>query len=395
MKIAYFDLIGGASGDMILGALLDAGLPLDALRSELNALHLTGWSLETERVTRFGIAATRALVHTEEGAPARAFAEIIALLAQSKLTPAIRAASENILRRIGAVEARIHNAPLDEIHLHELGGLDTIIDIVGAVAGLQHLGIEKVYCSPFPLARGLIEISHGVFPLPAPATVALIQDKNAPIAGIGGNFETVTPTGAAILTTLADTFGELPALTLRALGYGAGGRDDATRPNLLRVFLGEMAADSSRIGVETVTILETNVDDMNPQFYDHVIARLFEHGALDVTLSPIQMKKNRPGTLLRVVCRSDTAAELRAILFEETTTLGIREQSVMRYALPREIVTVQTRFGILRAKMARRPDQSVTIAPEYDDCVRAADQFHVPLRQVWEEVVAKARESTR
>lgn len=392
MKIAYFDLIGGASGDMILGALLDAGLPLDTLRSELDALHLAGWSLETERVTRSGLSATRAIVRTEEAAPARTFPEIAALLAQSKLSPVVRAASENILRRIAAVEARIHNVPLDETHLHELGGLDTIIDIVGAVTGLQRLGIERVYCSPFPLARGLTETQHGVFPLPAPATVALIRDKNAPIAGSGGNSETVTPTGAAILTTLAESFGELPPMTLQGVGYGAGARESESRPNLLRVFLGETAAEQGDIRVETVTVLETNVDDMNPQFYDHVIARLFERGALDVTLSPIQMKKNRPGALLRVVCRAETAAELRKILFEETTTLGIREQSVMRYALPREVVSVQTRFGILRAKVARRPDQSITIAPEYDDCVRAADQFHIPLRQVWEEVVARARE---
>lgn len=395
MRIAYFDLIGGASGDMILGALLDAGLAQGALRSELDALHLAGWSLETERVTRSGISATRAIVRAEEAAPARAFPEIAALLAQSKLSPPIRTASENILQRIATVEARIHNARLDETHLHELGGLDTIIDIVGAVAGLRRLGVEKVHCSPFPLARGLTETQHGVFPLPAPATVALIREKNAPIIGIEGNFETVTPTGAAILTTLAESFGALATMSLRGVGYGAGARESESRPNLLRVFLGETPAEQGDIRVETVTVIETNVDDMNPQFYDHVIARLFERGALDVTLSPIQMKKNRPGALLRVVCRAETAAELREILFEETTTLGIREQSVMRYALPREIVSVQTRFGILRAKIARRPDQSVTIAPEYDDCVRAANQFHVPLRQVWEEVLAKARESTR
>ncbi|MBI3915253.1 MAG: nickel pincer cofactor biosynthesis protein LarC [Chloroflexi bacterium] len=390
MSIAYFDLIGGASGDMLLGALIDAGLSLEALRADLHALHLNDWSLETERVTRGGIAATRAIVRARDAARERALNDLLALVAQSDLPPAIRAPSEKVLRRLGQVEAHLHNVPLEKIHLHELGGMDTLIDVVGAVAGLHRLGIAQVFCAPFPLARGMIETRHGAFPLPAPATLALIHERGAPIMGVEGDMETVTPTGAAILTTLAQNFGELPAMNVRALGYGAGTRDDAARPNLLRVLVGA-ATEKDGESVESLRMLETNIDDLNPQFFDYAMQRLLERGALDVTLTPLQMKKNRPATLVRVLCRAEHAAELRAILFEETSTLGIREQGVTRYSLAREIISVDTRFGTLRAKIAHRPNGEQTIAPEYDDCSRAARAFKAPLRAVWEEVIEQAQ----
>ncbi len=302
MKIAYFDLIGGASGDMILGTLLDAGLSTDVLREDLRPLNLPDWSIETKRVTRRGISATHAILRIEDSAPERTFADLHTLVAESQLPFDTRTISTKIIRRIAAVEATIHNMPIHEVHLHELGGLDAIVDIVGAVAGLRQLGIQKVFCSSFPLARGLVQSEHGVLPLPAPATVALLQEKNSPIVGVEENFETVTPTGAAILTSLAEGFGEFPAMRLNAIGYGAGSRNDGVRPNLLRVFLGELSSDAPGINSETLAILETNIDDLNPQFYDHVMARLFDSGALDVTLLSLHMKekstRNAPeGTL--------------------------------------------------------------------------------------------------
>lgn len=393
MKIGYFDLIGGASGDMILGALIDAGVALDALSQDLNEMGLEHWSLDCERVTRSGIVATHVMVHVDEAAPIRTISQLNAIITQSKLPTSIRDDSIKILARLAQVEARIHGTPVEGVHLHELGSMDTIIDIVGAVTARQRLGIERIFCSPFPLARGFVETQHGNFPLPAPATIALIQERNAPVVGVEGNTETVTPTGAAILTTLADGFGAICPMTVRTIGYGAGTRNDPARPNVLRLLIGE-AERAEEMETESLMVLETNIDDMNPQFYDHIVARLFERGALDVTLLPMQMKKNRPGTLVQVLCHPDKAADLRATLFAETTTLGVREQFVTRYSLPREIISVETRFGNLRAKIARRPDGQTTIAPEYDDCIRAANAFNVPLRQVWEQVIIDAKKAS-
>ncbi len=402
-SIAYFDLIGGASGNMLLGALIDAGLELDRLCASLDLLHLPGWSLETERVTRRGIAATLARVNVQDEATERRLSDSLAVIAASGLDAQVQAASARILTRLAEVEAGIHNQPVSQVHLHELGGLDTIIDVVGVVAGLQLLGIDQVFVSPFPLARGHVETAHGVFPLPTPATLALV--RGAPIVGVEGDRETVTPTAAAILTTLARGYGVLPRMTLRAVGYGAGSRDDPT-PNVTRVILGEVVhpertlserSESKRqskdaLVIESIVQLETNIDDMSPQLYDHVMARLFDAGALDVTLSPIQMKKNRPGTLLRVFAPVDRAAELRALILNETTTLGVREQIVPRYALWREIVTVETEYGTLRAKIARRPNGALTVMPEYDDCARAARERGVPIQTVMDAVKARAAE---
>ena len=388
VKIGYFDLIGGASGNMILGALIDAGLDVDALRAALASLHLPGWSLETQRVTRRGIAATLAdvRVHVARDHAERRASDLIGIVGASGLDQDVREKSARILTRLAQVEAQIHNQHVEDVHLHEVGGLDTIIDVVGAVAGLKLLGIERMVVSPFPLARGQIETQHGVFPLPAPATVALLQ--NAPVVGVGGERETVTPTAAAILTTLADEFGAPPRMTLRATGYGAGSRDDPT-PNVLRALIGE-SETTGDAAIESMIVLETNIDDMNPQLYDHLMARLFDAGALDVTLSPLQMKKNRPGTLLCVFAPVERADGLRAIILNETTTLGVREQIVQRYTLPREIVSVETEFGALRAKIARRPNGARTVMPEYDDCARAAREHRVPIQVVIDAVKKNA-----
>ena len=382
----YFDMIGGASGNMLLGALLDAGLELDALRESLDGLVLPGWSFETQRVTRRGIAATWLDVRVHDEKTERHLRDLLDVIAASRLPADVQATSAHILTRLGEAEAQIHAHPLEHVHLHELGGLDTIVDVVGVVMGLHLLGVQRVVVSPFPLARGRITMAHGNFPLPAPATLALVQ--GAPIVGVDGERETVTPTAAAILTTLAHAYGTLPRMTPHAIGYGAGTRDDPT-PNVLRVVLGTSASDAAVM--ESIVELETNIDDMNPQVYDYLMAQLFDAGALDVTLTPMQMKKNRPATWLRVFAPVDRVAELRAIILNETTTLGVRERIVQRYALAREIIAVETEFGALRAKVARRPNGTRTVMPEYDDCVRVAREQGVPLQTIWDTVKQRVR----
>jgi len=384
MRIAYFDCIGGASGDMILGALLDAGLPLQVLQDAIVALDLPGCTVEAHKVVRGGLAATQAEVLVSDPAGERAWPEVERLVLASHLDPPVKETAHRILRRIAEVEARLHQTALDQVHLHELGSLDTIVDVVGAVAGLQALGVEAVVVSPLPLGRGQAHSLHGPLPLPAPATLELI--KGAPVQGVDGEGERVTPTGAAILSTLAREYGPLPAMRVQAIGYGAGQRDLPAVPNVLRLVIGEAEMGAGDT-LETLTVLETNIDDMNPQGYDHIMARLFAAGALDVYLTPIHMKKNRPGILLTVLCRPADAAALTDLLFAETTTLGVRQQTLLRRCLPREIVTVATRFGPVHVKVTRTKDGRVRAVPEYDDCHRIALERGVP----WQEVVAAAQ----
>lgn len=388
MKVAYFDCIGGASGDMILGALLDAGLPLDVLQETVRALGVPGCSIEARAVTRSGLAATQADVIVSDETTEHTWPEIERLLLASRLDASVKEASHRILQRIAEVEARLHRAPLDQVHLHELGGLDTLVDVTGAVAGLHALGIQAVYVSPLPMAHGLTRSAHGLLPLPAPATLELA--RGAPVRGVDIEGGLVTPTGAAILCTLAQGFGAMPAMTLREVGYGAG-QKDFSLPNVLRLVIGETESGVSDT-YETLALLETNIDDMNPQAYDHVMARLFAAGALDVYLTPIQMKKNRPGTLLAVLCRPDDTAALMDLIFVETTTLGVRQQSVLRRHLPRQIVTVPTRFGPVRVKVARLNDRLTRLAPEYDDCHRLALEKSVTWREVYVEAEAAAQQ---
>ncbi len=377
MKIAYFDCIGGASGDMILGALLDAGLPLATLQERLAALPLRDFALDARRVSKNGFSATKVDVVVRDDAPERHLAEIAAIVA-GDLAPGIKERALAIFRRLAEVEAGIHGTTLDHVHLHELGGVDTIVDVVGCLVGLDALGIERVYASPLPLGRGFIQAAHGQIPLPAPATVALL--RGAAIVGSDIEKETVTPTGAALLTALAAGFGPIPAMTLTAVGYGAGGRD-LPIPNVVRLLIGDGAAPT-HLGVESVVILETNIDDLNPQVYDYVMARLFKAGALDVFLTPIQMKKNRPGTLLRVICRPDDSGPLTDILLAETSTLGVRQQIMARVSLRREVRPVETPYGQVRVKIATLGDGMRRVAPEYDDCRRLAEETGAPLREI-------------
>lgn len=382
MKIAYFDCIAGASGDMILGAMLDAGLAEETLQEQLALLHLDDFTLRCRRVDKNGFSAMKVDVLVTDDVPVRHLPEIEAIVMKSDLPQAIKERATTIFRRLGEVEADIHGITLDQVHLHELGGVDTIVDVVGVLAGLEALGVERVVASPLPMSRGFVRGAHGQIPLPAPATLALLKD--IPIVGIDLEMELVTPTGAVLLSSLATTFGPIPALTLTAVGYGAGGRD-LPIPNVLRLLLGEEATATNAAveTLETLTILETNIDDLNPEFYDYVMVRLFASGALDVFLSPLQMKKNRPATLLRVLCRPNQADTMRHILFSETSTLGIREQQVTRYSLARSTRTVETPYGSVRVKVAHWGEGLTKVAPEYEDCRRLAETKGVTMREVY------------
>jgi len=378
MKIAYFDCIAGASGDMILGALLDAGLSEEILRERLAALHLADFDLHCRQVSKNGFSATKVDVLVKEDVPHRHLPDILTVVKNSDLSPAIKQQATAIFNRLGEVEAGIHGTTLNHVHLHELGGVDTIVDVVGALVGLEALGIEKVYASPLPLGRGFVKGAHGQIPLPAPATVGLLA--GVPVVGSDLDVELVTPTGAALLSSLAVQFGPIPAMTLTGSGFGAGGRD-LPIPNVLRLLIGEQPAT---VGLDTqiLAMLETNIDDLNPEFYDYVMTRLFEAKALDVFLSPIQMKKNRPATLLRVLCEPVDVDPLMEILFTETSTLGVRQQSVIRHCLSRSFQTVDTSYGPVQIKIAEGIGWTKA-APEYEDCRRLAEEKGVPLREVY------------
>ncbi len=387
MKIAYFDLIAGASGDMILGSLVDAGLPFEALRDALALLDLPEFELTQARVMRGPFSATKVDVKTGDTAHARGLDDIAAIIAASRLPEAIQTRSMRIFRRMAEVEGGIHGMPAEAVHLHELGAVDTIVDVTGALLALDRLDIGRVVVSPVPLGRGLARGSHGVFPLPAPATVALL--RKAPVVGVNHPVETVTPTAAALLTELAASFGPIPAMTLTAVGYGAGTRT-TPEPNVLRVLLGE-AVDDREDATQTLTLLETNIDDMNPEIYGYVIERLLGAGALDAYLTPIIMKKGRPAVVLSALCQPSAAAALRDLLFAETTTLGVRVQQVTRHCLPRTSTTVTTPYGPIRVKVAALADGSKA-APEYEDCRRAAETHGAPLLQVYAAAIAAYEE---
>ncbi len=366
---------------MILGALVDAGLEPQALQQALGALGLPKWELRVARVDKGGLAATQVQVITDDNVPVRSYSDLDAILRSSALASPAKRQASTILRRLAEVEARLHGQKIEEVHLHELGGVDTLVDIAGAVVGMEMLNIQQVFVSALPMGHGTVETQHGLFPLPAPAVVELA--RGAPIRSVDLAAELVTPTGAAILTTLANGYISFPTMTLLRTGYGAG-RRDLPIPNVLRILIGDPATENDT-ALETLAVLETNIDDMNPQVYDYVMARLFEAGALDVWMTPIQMKKNRGGMMLSVLCQPKDTNALKGVVLEETTTLGLREYLLQRHALPREIVTVETRYGAVRVKVARRDGRIVRAKPEYDDCCQLAAAHQVPLLEVYRE----------
>ncbi|MDR1989789.1 MAG: nickel pincer cofactor biosynthesis protein LarC [Acidobacteriaceae bacterium] len=420
-SVLYLDCFSGISGDMLLGAFIDLGLPIGDLTRALGSLTIDGYSVTADRVLRSGIAATKFTVHEQGSAmPAhshthehshahdhahshdhghthghehshdrgaqpsthhhhahRSLAEIHQLIDRSALSPSGRERAKALFVRLGEAEAAIHQMPLDRVHLHEVGALDSIVDIVGAVFAMEWAGVDRIVCSPLNVGGGTVETAHGTLPVPAPATLALLG--STPIYSGRVHKELVTPTGALLATAYAHEFGAMPAMRVRKTGYGAGTRDPKGAPNVLRVVIGD-ALDTA--ASDRVVVIECEIDDMNPQLYGPTMDRLHEAGALDVFFVPAQMKKNRPGTLMTVIAPPVLRGAMTEIIFRETTTIGLRHHEVARDILPRELVTVETSLGAVRVKLARRDGQIVNAIPEFEDCATLARQANLPIKEV-------------
>ena len=390
----YLDCFSGASGDMILGALLDLGLPLDALKSALGSLAVDH-DVSAERVSRAGVSATKfrlAPPLPEESAPASAsqappghghyhLQGIVKKIRRSALKPESQERAVHLFERLAEAESAIHNTPIEKVHLHEVGALDSIIDIVGAVYGFEWFGIDDIVSSPLNVGGGTVHCAHGEFPVPAPATARLLA--GVPVYGKGTS-ELVTPTGALLVTGYARAFGPLPAMSIDGIGYGAGDRDPKGTPNVLRILRGERAAASSpeTNGDPRVVKIECEIDDMNPQLFGPLMDGLLAAGALDVFYTPVQMKKNRPGTLITIVAPTDRRPALTDLLFKESTTIGVRYEEMSRTCLDRAVEIVTTPYGDVRFKIARRDGQELNASPEFDDCVRLAAQHGVSVKAV-------------
>jgi hypothetical protein len=380
MRTLYFDCFAGASGDMILGALVAAGADARALQEQLALLDVAGFEISFEAVDRSGIGATYAVVRTADEQHHRHLGTILKIIADSRLSETVKARASRIFQRLGEAEARVHNVPVEKIHFHEVGALDAIVDVVGACVGFELLGIERFVASPLHVGSGTVEMAHGRFPVPPPAVVELLRD--APVYATDIKGELVTPTGAAIISTVcAGDFGALPAMRVAASGYGAGTRQYKDFPNVLRVLVGE--TEEARAAGEKLFMIETNLDDTSPQIVGYAMERAFALGALDCFLTPVQMKKNRPGVVVSILCRAAEREALTSLLFEETTTLGVRSYEVERHALAREFIGVETEFGAINVKVARRADGRVlNVAPEYEDCRAAATRTGASLHVV-------------
>ena len=383
MKLAYFDCRSGISGDMLLGALVDCDVSLDVIKKSLALLPIQGFEILVNRVNKAGLISTQVEVRVDDYVKERRLAELLTLIQESQLPEKIKEKALDVFQRIGVVEARIHGLDVEKVHLHELGGLDTILDVVGVFLGMEILKIEKVFASPLPIGSGYIQSAHGTIPLPAPATLALLE--GVPIVGSEFKNELVTPTGAALLTSLVQEFGIIPPMRLLKTGYGAG-KQDLPIPNVLRLLIGEGIEPSSSnypFQEEKLVCLECNIDNMNPEIYSYLSECLFNTGALDVSLIPIYMKKNRPGTLVKVLCSEEIAENLIDILFSETTTLGARKYSVNRYSVERHITQVTTPYGAVNVKFSKKGDKSWNYTPEYEDCRRLASQHHIPIMKIY------------
>ena len=383
MRVAHFDCFSGISGDMVLGALLDSGVDTEAIRAALESLGLP-IQLEIERVKQCGFAATKATVIAEDQESYRFLPDIEAILDRGRLTEKQRNLALGIFRKLAAAESAAHGLPLERVHFHEVGALDSIADIVGAAVGLDLLGVEQFTSSPVPTGSGTVKGAHGIMPVPAPGTAELL--KGVPLASSSAKGELTTPTGAAILTTVVNEFTASPAMTIERIGSGAGTKDFLEQPNILRLFVGQ-AHPWQRVGAtDTVTVLETNLDDVSPEVIGFCLERLFAAGALDVFAATGIMKKGRPGIMMTVLCEADKAPELEAVLFRETATFGIRRHSAERSKLQREAISVQTPWGPVQAKRGWRSNGFEVVTPEYEDCARIAREQGVPLRDVYSAV---------
>ena len=413
-RLLYFDCFSGISGDMVLGALIDAGLPFDELKRALGSLAVSGYHVHADRVLRAGVSATKFTVHDHDrgeqshhhnhgqahdhdlghqhghdhgGAdvhepghahPHRSLPDIFALIDTSALSASGRDRAKALFHRLAEAEAAIHQMPVEQVHLHEVGAVDSIVDIVGAVFGLEWFGVDQMVASALNVGGGMVQTAHGLFPVPAPATVRLLG--GAPVYGGTVQKELVTPTGALIVSSYASSFGPIPAMTVEQVGYGAGDHDFASTPNVLRVLVGRAA--SVRPAAGRVVVVECEIDDMNPQIFGVAMERLYAAGALEVFYVPVQMKKNRPGTLLTVVAPPERREALAEIIFRETTTIGLRYSEVDRECLEREIVAVETPVGPVRFKLAWRDGCLVNAVPEFDDCAALAAARNLPVKEV-------------
>jgi len=378
MKTLYFDCFAGASGDMILGAMVAAGVDANHLRQQLSLLRVDGFSIDFETVNRSGLSATYARVETAHEHKHRHLSDIKQIIEGSDVSENVKQWSVKIFTRLAEAEAHVHNEPIDHVHFHEVGALDAIVDVVGAAICFDYLKIDRFVCSPLHVGSGMVQMAHGRFPIPPPAVAELV--KGVPFYSTDIKGELLTPTGAAIITTVCSEYGPIPQMTTESMGYGAGTREYPDFPNVLRVLLGE--AEGTAATDERLWMLETNLDDASPQIIGHVMDRVLELGALDCFFTPVQMKKNRPGVLLSVLCGQQDKEAVMKLLFMETTTLGVRSYEVLRRALKRSVVEVETQYGQIDVKVAHLDGRIVNEMPEFEQCREAALKAGVPLKVV-------------
>jgi hypothetical protein len=392
MKLLYLDCFAGISGDMLLGALIDLGVSEDALRAELVKLRLPGYTISIRRVLKQNISAIKFDVPLDGNDHSferdhNNWAGIAGMIGGCGLSENVKRRALSVFRRIGEAEAKIHGAPLEQIHFHEVGAVDSIVDIVGACVALESLGVDEVQAAPPCLGSGFVETAHGKFPVPAPATLELL--KGVPVSPSNEPVELVTPTGAALLAEFCSRYGPMPAMTVEKIGYGAGTRDLPKTPNVLRAVLGETTDGAES---DTVAVIETNIDDMNPQLFGDVMERLLAAGALDVFLTPVQMKKNRPGALLAVLCKPGDADRFAELVLTHTTSFGVRIHGARRRVLAREIVKLATKFGEIEVKVGRLAGKIVSRAPEYESCRKAAAKAGVAVKDIYGEAARVAED---
>ena len=389
MRIAYFDCIAGISGDMALGAFIDAGADADEIRSQIASVPIEPFELELEQVETHGLQATRVLVHAQATGVIRTYSSIRNMLDQASLGSDVRNTAQRIFRRLAEAEARVHRKEVDLVTFHEVGAVDSVVDIVGVAAALSLLGIERVFSSPVPTGLGMVRTEHGLMPIPGPAVTELL--RGAPLYSRGVTAELVTPTGAAILAAVAEGYGDLPRIRVEATGYGAG-QQELDFPNVLRILVGEeqertLSAAPSAPGE---VLLETNVDDLNPEIYEFVLDRLFAAGAQDAWLTPMVMKKSRPAVTVSVLCSTEREASIRHVLFRETGTLGVRVTPVTKHTLERDMIKVETTHGPVAVKVGYLEGRRVSVSPEFEDCARVAREAGVPAREVYQEALRLA-----
>ncbi|MDZ4783024.1 MAG: nickel pincer cofactor biosynthesis protein LarC [Planctomycetia bacterium] len=379
MKIAYLDCASGISGDMTLGALVDAGVDLAAINDGVQSLGLPGVSITRSEVQKHGFRATQVIVEHQPEHAHRHLHHIVDMIDAGKLSERQKDLAKRIFTKLGEAEAKVHGSTLRKVHFHEVGAVDSIADIVGAAIGWDLLGVDRIVCSPIPTGQGRIQIAHGLCSIPAPATAELL--RGVPLLDSNVQSELTTPTGAAIVATLVDEFGGLPAMIVEAIGYGAGQRELAEQPNVLRLFVGTREGEFS---ADLVWVVETNLDDVPGEVIGHTITKLWEAGALDVYTTAIQMKKNRPGVILSVICAAPLIPKVEKILFRETSTLGVRRWPVSRHKLDRAAHTVTTDWGPIEGKLGLITGQPPSFSPEFESCRRVADEKNVPLKEVYE-----------